>query len=74
MGIGIQVAVKDGKIVVISPIQGGPAEKAGIKTGDIILKVNGEPVSGNELDKAVSMMKGTTKENIKLTLYREGKG
>ena len=74
MGIGIQVAVKDGKIVVISPIQGGPAERAGIKTGDIILKVNGEPVSGNELDKAVSMMKGTTKENIKLTLYREGKG
>lgn len=74
MGIGIQVAAKDGKIVVIAPIQGGPAEKAGIKTGDIILKVNGEPVSGNELDKAVSMMKGTTKENIKLTLYREGKG
>ena len=74
MGIGIQVAAKDGKIVVISPIQGGPAEKAGIKTGDIILKVNGEPVSGNELDKAVSIMKGTTKENIKLTLYREGKG
>lgn len=74
MGIGIQVAAKDGKIVVISPIQGGPAEKVGIKTGDIILKVNGEPVSGNELDKAVSMMKGTTKENIKLTLYREGKG
>ena len=74
MGIGIQVAVKDGKIVVISPIQGGPAEKAGIKTGDVILKVNGEQVSGNELDKAVSMMKGTTKENIKLTLYREGKG
>ena len=74
MGIGIQVAVKDGKIVVISPIQGGPAEKVGIKTGDIILKVNGEQVSGNELDKAVSMMKGATKENIKLTLYREGKG
>ncbi|EOU1682806.1 S41 family peptidase [Clostridium perfringens] len=74
MGIGIQVAAKDGKIVVISPIQGGPAEKAGIKTGDIILKVNGEPVSGNELDKAISIMKGTTKENIKLTLYREGKG
>ncbi|WP_283715756.1 S41 family peptidase [Clostridium perfringens] len=74
MGIGIQVAVKDGKIVVISPIQGGPAEKAGIKTGDIILKINGEQVSGSELDKAVSMMKGTTKENIKLTLYREGKG
>lgn len=74
MGIGIQVAAKDGKIVVISPIQGGPAEKAGIKTGDVILKVNGEQVSGNELDKAVSMMKGTTKENIELTLYREGKG
>lgn len=74
MGIGIQVAVKDDKIVVVSPIEGGPAEKAGIKTGDVILKINGEAVSGKELDKAVSMMKGTTKENIKLTLYREGKG
>ncbi|ELC8443265.1 S41 family peptidase [Clostridium perfringens] len=74
MGVGIQVGVKDNKIVVVSPIEGGPAEKAGIKTGDVILKINGEPVSGEELDKAVSMMKGTTKENIKLTLYREGKG
>ncbi|MDZ4991957.1 PDZ domain-containing protein [Clostridium perfringens] len=74
MGVGIQVGVKENKIVVVSPIEGGPAEKAGIKTGDVILKINGEPVSGEELDKAVSMMKGTTKENIKLTLYREGKG
>lgn len=74
MGIGIQVGIKDDKIVVISPIEGGPAEKAGIKAGDIIMKINGTQVSGKELDKAVSMMKGTTKENIKLTLYREGKG
>lgn len=74
MGVGIQVRVKDNKIVVASPIEGGPAEKAGVKTGDVILKINGEAVSGEELDKAVSMMKGTTKENIKLTLYREGKG
>lgn len=74
MGIGIQVANKDGKIVVVSPIEGGPAEKAGIQTGDVILEVNGEKVSGNELDKAVSLMKGKTKENIKLTLYREGRG
>ncbi|EGT3615600.1 S41 family peptidase [Clostridium perfringens] len=74
MGVGIQVGVKDNKIVVVAPIEGSPAEKAGIKTGDVILKINGEPVSGEELDKAVSMMKGTTKENIKLTLYREGKG
>lgn len=74
MGIGIQVANKDGKIVVVSPIEGGPAEKAGIQTGDVILEVNGEKVSENELDKAVSLMKGKTKENIKLTLYREGRG
>ncbi|MGG5460349.1 S41 family peptidase [Clostridium sp. B9] len=74
MGVGIQVGVKDNKIVVVAPIEGGPAEKAGIQTGDVIVKINDVPVSGEELDKAVSMMKGTTKENIKLTLYREGKG
>lgn len=74
MGIGIQVAIKDDKIVVVAPIEGSPAEKAGIKQGDIILKINGEDVSGKDLEKAVSMMKGTKKENIKLTLYREGKG
>lgn len=74
MGIGIQVAVKDGKITVVAPIEGSPAQEAGIEPGDVILKINGEPVTGKDLEKAVSMMKGTTKENIKLTLYREGKG
>lgn len=74
MGVGIQVAVKDNKITVVAPIDGSPAQKAGILSGDVILKVNDLEVTGEQLDKAVSMMKGKTKEDIKLTLYRESKG
>lgn len=74
MGLGIQVGVKDDKITVVAPIQGSPAEKAGIQTGDVILKVNDIPVKGSDLDKAISIMKGKEKADIKLTLNRESKG
>lgn len=73
-GVGIYVGDKDGKIVVVAPIEDTPADKAGIKSGDIIVKVNGQDVSSKEMDKAVSMMKGKEGTKVKLTVYREGKG
>ncbi|MBZ4662475.1 MAG: family peptidase [Caloramator sp.] len=73
-GVGLYVGNKDGKIVVVAPIEDTPAYKAGILSGDIIIKVNDQEVSGNELEKATSMIKGPEGTKVKLTIYREGKG
>jgi carboxyl-terminal processing protease len=72
-GLGIYVGDKDGRIVVIAPIEDSPAEKAGIKSGDIIVKVNGIDVTAKEMDKAVSMMKGKEGTKVKVTILRDGK-
>lgn len=74
VGLGIQVGAKDDRITVISVFADSPAEKAGIVPGDIILQVNDVDVAGSDIDKAVSMMKGDEKIEVKLTLYRESKG
>ncbi|MEK6264585.1 MAG: S41 family peptidase [Clostridium sp.] len=73
-GLGLQVGVKDGNIVVIAPFDASPAKKAGIISGDIIEKVDGTDVSGKELEKAVSMMKGKENEKVTLTINRKEKG
>ncbi|ADD03018.1 S41 family peptidase [Thermoanaerobacter sp. CM-CNRG TB177] len=73
-GIGIVVAVdKDGHIVVVSPIKNTPGEKAGIKSGDIIIEVNNKKVSGKNLDEAVALMRGPEGTKVTLTIMREGK-
>ena len=74
IGLGIQVGVRDNKIVVIAPFDGSPAAKAGIISGDVILSVNGKEVSGEDIDLAVSMMKGNDKVPVNLSLFRESKG
>ncbi len=73
-GLGLQVGVKDDNIVVIAPFDGSPAKKAGLLSGDIIEKVNKTEVSGKELEKAVTMMKGKDNEAVSLTINRKGKG
>ncbi|MGG7097369.1 S41 family peptidase [Clostridium sardiniense] len=69
MGIGVYVGVKDGKVTVISPIDGSPAAKAGIKSDDVIIAVNGEKV-GADVEKATSLITGKKKEQITLTIQR----
>lgn len=71
-GVGIIVEPLNGNIVVVSPIEDTPAYKAGIKSQDIIVKVDGKDVSGDKLDEAVSMMRGTPGTKVKITIYREG--
>jgi carboxyl-terminal processing protease len=73
-GIGIYVGEKAGKIIVIAPIEGSPAEKAGVKAGDIIVAVNDKNVTGKDMDKAVSMMLGKPHTTVKITFNRAGKG
>lgn len=74
VGVGLMVGVKDEKITVISAFPESPAEKAGIKPGDTIIKVNNIDVAGKDLEKAVSMMRGKEGESVDITLFREGKG
>lgn len=73
-GIGIQVTSSDNKIKIDKVFKGTPSEKVGLKAKDIIEKVNGTAVNGNELDKAVAMMKGKEGTEITLTIFRENKG
>lgn len=73
-GVGIQLDIKDDKIVVVTPIEGSPAEKAGVQKGDVILKVDNNDVLAKEYDKAVAMIRGEKGTEVTLTLYREDKG
>ncbi len=71
-GLGIVVGMKDGFVKVISPIDDTPAQRAGVKSGDLIVRINGKPVKGMGLDGAVKLMRGKPGSKIKLTIAREG--
>jgi carboxyl-terminal processing protease len=71
-GLGITVGMRDGALTVISPIDDTPAFKAGIKSGDIILKINETSTIGMTLDEAVNLMRGEPKTDIVVTVVRKG--
>ncbi len=71
-GLGISVGMKDGALTVIAPIEGTPADKAGMKAKDIILKIDDQATIGMTIDKAVSLMRGKPGTPIKLTVIRKG--
>ena len=70
-GLGIVVGMEEGFVKVISPIDDTPAAKAGIKAGDIIIRLDDKPVKGMSLDDAVKMMRGAPGTKIELTVLRE---
>jgi carboxyl-terminal processing protease len=71
-GLGIEVTMEDGYVRVISPIDDTPASRAGIKAGDVIVRLDDTPVKGLTLKKAVEMMRGDRGTNILLTIMRKG--
>lgn len=71
-GLGIVVGLRDGALTVISPIDDTPAQKAGIESGDIILKIDEKSTIDITLDEAVKHMRGKPKTDIKLTIVRKG--
>lgn len=71
-GVGIQLGYQDGNLTVVSPLKGMPAEKAGIKAGDFILKIDDKETNGLSLPEAVNLIRGPSGTKVKLTLLREG--
>lgn len=71
-GLGIEVTMENGFIKVVSPIDDTPAQRAGIKTGDLIIRLDDEPVKGMSLADAVKKMRGEPGSKIEITVVREG--
>jgi len=71
-GVGIEVTQEDGLIKVISPIDGTPASRAGIKTADRIAGIDGQSIAGLPLNEAIDKMRGPAGSKITLTILREG--
>jgi carboxyl-terminal processing protease len=72
-GLGIEVSMENGLVKVVSPIDDTPAARAGLKPGDLITHLDGDPVQGMSLPEAVEKMRGLVNTEIKLTIRREGK-
>ncbi|WP_324779389.1 S41 family peptidase [Thiobacillus sedimenti] len=71
-GLGIEVGMEDGFVKVVSPIEDTPAFKAGVKPGDLIVKLDDTPVKGMSLNDAVKRMRGKPGSTIRLTIARKG--
>jgi len=72
-GLGIEVTMEEGLVKVVAPIDDTPASKAGILSGDLIAKIDGDTVQGLTLEQAVGKMKGGVNTKTKLTIIRKGK-
>ena len=71
-GLGIEVNMEDGLVRVVAPIEDTPAYRAGIKSGDLIFKLDDEPVKGKTLTEALNKMRGTPNTKIRLSILRQG--
>ena len=72
VGIGVQLEAKNGEVVVTAPIDGSPAEKAGISSDDVLLAVDGESVRGDAVSEVVEKVKGPEGTKVELTVRHEG--
>lgn len=71
-GLGIEVTMENGFVKVVTPIEDTPAARAGVRTNDIIVKLDDKPIKGMSLTEAVHLMRGRPGSKIKLTIIREG--
>ncbi len=71
-GVGMELGLKDGNIVVVAPLKDSPAEKAGVHSGDQVLAVDGKSTQGLAVDGAVKIIRGKVGTTVKLTLGRKG--
>jgi carboxyl-terminal processing protease len=71
-GIGMEVGIRDNVVTVIAPLPETPAEKAGLVSGDLVLKIDGESTEGMRIDEAVRMIRGEKGTTVVLSIFREG--
>ena len=71
-GIGAELGVKNGVLTIIAPLQGTPSEKAGLRSGDKIIKINGKNASDMSIEEAVDNIRGPKGSSVILTIFREG--
>ncbi len=71
-GIGVSITNRDGVIYIVTPIDNTPAQKAGVRTGDIITHVDGVAYSGEEMNEAVNHMRGEAGTKVNVTIVRDG--
>ena len=71
-GVGIEVSAQDGRVVVVSPIEGSAAARAGVRAGDVILAVDGQPVTPAKLDETIDRMRGDVGSHVRLAVGRGG--
>ncbi|HEU0264828.1 MAG TPA: S41 family peptidase [Geobacterales bacterium] len=71
-GLGIEITIRDGKLTIISPIEDTPAHRAGLKPGDLILRINDESSRNMTINEAVSRMRGQEGTKVRLTILRNG--
>ena len=71
VGVGIEIGMEDGFVKVVSPIEGSPAFRAGLKSGDLITKIDDTMVKGLTMDQAVKRMRGEPNTKVNLTIYRK---
>ncbi len=70
-GIGAEVDVQDGRLVIVAPIAGSPAERAGLRSGDVILQVDGQSLAGFTLASATQLIRGPAGSTVSLTVLRQ---
>lgn len=71
-GVGMEIAIKDKVLTVVSPLKNSPAEKAGVKAGDKIIKIDDKVVSDMPVDEAVKLIRGPQGSKVKIVFLREG--
>ena len=71
VGVGIEISQEDGLVKVVSPIEGSPADRAGLKPNDLITRIDDTAVKGLSLNEAVKKMRGEPKTKVSLTIFRK---
>ncbi|MBA2377434.1 MAG: S41 family peptidase [Rubrobacteraceae bacterium] len=72
VGVGIQIEDREDRVVVSSPIEGSPAERAGVESGDVVIAVDGDDIAGEDVSEIADMVRGPEGSEVRVTVTRDG--